>query len=155
MAKTQCVLDIMEEKQYIKIIDKYYGNWRYTDSIPLKQIVIVTENVPQETARNTIRFKIQDKIENDKDYIWNNKDCGFYFKYNIEEYIKDFLESGREKKDISAHMHPWLRKWIANNYDCIELEQNGFLINTQIREQRIQNEKKKSDDALELLYNIL
>lgn len=155
MAKTQCVLDIMKEKQYIRIENKYFGNWRYTDSIPLKRIWIVANNVPQKTAQDTISFKIQNKIKGDKDYIWNTANSGFYIKHDVEQYVKDFLESGKEKKDISTYMHPWLREWIANNYDGIELERNAFLINTQVREQRLQNEKNKSDDALELLYNIL
>lgn len=155
MARTECVLDIMEEHNYITIVEEYHNRGNYKNKIPLKKIAILTKNVPNETARNIINKEIRYKIQNDEDYIWNNKDCGFYIKYDIEQYVKHFLESGEEKRDVSCQMHPWLRKWIANNYDCIELQQDAFLINTQIREQRIKNEKNKSDDALELLYNIL
>ena len=155
MAKTQCVLDIMEENNYIAIIDEHYQKANYKNKIPLKQIGILTKNVPDETAQSIIDNKIKEKIQKDKDYIWNSRDCGFYIKHDIEQYVKQFLESGEERRDVSCKMHPWLREWIANNYDCIELERNAFLINTQVREQRIENEKNKSGDALELLYSIL
>ena len=153
MAKTQCVLDIMMEKNYITINEEYWNEGFRTKGIPLLKIAILTKNVPTAKVRSIIFDKIHDKIQEDEDFLWNSNNTGFYVKRDVEQYVKEFLESD-EKRDVSCLMHPWLRTWIAEHYDCIELK-NKVFINTQAREQRIKEEEEKSNEALELLKNIL
>lgn len=156
MAKTECIIEIMKENEYIEVNQV---NAKFAD-VPIKTIEII--NIHNRKVKEEIKEKINEKIKNDNEYIiadlYTNGRIDFCSRYDVEEIIKRFIRSNEETTYIS-NITQRIRIWINEKYENIEAHEGGrnqtILINTKIRKERKEEEKKNDERALELLNDIL
>ena len=93
MAKTSCVLDIMEQNGFIEVE-------KCSDYIIPKYIVNIT-NITNPQTRKEIEKKIEEKIKSDNEYIHiESKYTGpcYSFKADLDNFIKEYINRGNEKE---------------------------------------------------------
>jgi len=157
MAQTKCVLDIMQENNYIEL-DNIED---HCSKIPIYR-VIATNKIHNAKNRSEIVNKVEEKIKNDEQFIitaeYLNGHIEFCYRNEIESLINDFLQSNEEIKYIGV-MTQRLRDWINDHYYNVRAYDTGYnstnIQNLEIKEDRQRKEELEDEKALELLYSIL
>lgn len=158
MAKTQCVLDILKQNDFIDIEEE--------NNYAIKKWYLTTKNVTDQETKIKVSNKILEKMEHDDEYVIGRKyDTSFYFttKTAINKFVNDFLETGKEKWG-SVYIQKNIANWINQNRNDIMLEEKSwhyadinkyYVINIKKQNERIEREKNNDKKVLELLDDIL
>lgn len=157
MVEAKCVLGIMIEKNYIKMveIEEYC-----TNDINVYGIE-VTDNIHDYGVREVILSEIIEKIEKDDEYViavrYRNGSHKFVLKEDLKRLVQNFLDLEVERFEIQC-IPTLLREWINDNYWDVSAS-DGYtrtiLQNLPMREAREEAEEESDRKALELLENIL
>ena len=157
MAQTKCILDIMQENNYIEL-DSIENR---CSQIPVYR-VIATNKIHNHKNKSEIVNKVEEKIKNDDQFIivteYINEHIEFCYRNEIESLINDFLQSNEETKYVGI-MTQRLRNWINEHYSNIRAYDTSYdkteIRNLKIEEDRKRKEELEDEKALELLYSIL
>lgn len=159
MARAECIIDIMEGKDYITVqIDVNHS----IDEIPIYEI-----RASNKIHNCDVKEEINDIMsavirENPDQYIvavsFSNGNVNFCYRKDVESFIANFIATNNEKMFINELTHH-IREWINSHYDYIEAHPAGYgrtvLYNLKIREERKEKEEREDAKALDLLYSIL
>lgn len=157
MAKTQCVLDILKQNDFIQT--ELYD----PDEYSLKIWSLRLKNITDYNTQKEVKTKIVNKMKSDDEYIigyeWDT-DFLFTTKTEMEKLINIFLETGKERKTI--YIDKSFVKWIETHYNIISIRANGYrnshmheIVNLKVKEERIKREENQDKKVLELLNDIL
>ena len=153
MTNVKCVLDIMENKGYIKIEERKVFDCKVF-------FIKITDTVKDENIRKEMYNKIYQKMKDSKKYIFDDEDThwnpNYCKKEDINQFIEYFIETQKEEERI--HLPKYIRNFIGSHYTEVRIDKrirNYYIINCNIKKERLEKEEKQDREALDLLNNIL
>ena len=157
MVGTKCVLDVLEQNDFIKI--RLVNDRGFS----LNVWELELKNITDEATRKEVIKKILTKMESDDKYIIGYKwSTSFRFttKEEMDQLINTFLQTGEEKKYVKID-NKGFPEWIETHYNVIahhvgHCGNYSFdLINLKVKNEREEKEQKNDKKVLELLDDIL
>ena len=157
MVGTKCVLDVLEQNDFIKI--------RLVDDrgFSLNVWELELKNITDPDTQKEVIKKILTKMESDDKYIIGYKwSTSFHFttKEEMDKMINNFLETGEERQYVKID-YKGFPEWIETHYNviahhgCYSSDYGFDLINLKAKNEREEKEQKNNKKVLELLNDIL
>ena len=146
MTGIKCIMEIMEEKGYIKTRETAISS----KEIP-SYIFFMTNEVKDDDIKKTMYETIKIALEENLEYL--SRDNMFCKKKDIDNYIEPLIELNQEVTKRIA-LEGFIQEYILSKYPNIELPHMEIL-NLDIRKKRLKDEYNKDMEALEFLYSIL
>lgn len=156
MVGTKCVLDVLEQNDFIRI--KLVDDRGFSLNVWELELKNITD---KDTKKEVIK-KILTKMESDDKYIIGYKwSTSFRFttKEEMDQLINTFLQTGAERKYVKID-YKGFPEWIETHYNVITHHSCGNnygfdLINLKAKNEREEKEQKNNKKVLELLNDIL
>ena len=146
MTGIKCIMEIMEEKGYIKTRETVCSS-----KVVPTYIFFMTNEVKDDDIRKTMYETIKIALEENLEYL--SHENMFCKKKDIDNYIESLIELNQEvTKRVS--FESFIKEYILSKYPNIELP-HMEIINLDVRKKRLEDEHNKDMEALEFLYSIL
>lgn len=156
MVGTKCVLDILEQNDFIQIKLS-------RENFSLKVWELELRNITDSDTKKKVIEKILTKMESDDKYVigyrWPSS-FRFTTKEEMDQFINTFQETGKEREYVKIDYRGF-PSWIEAHYD-VEVDHGActsdygfYLTNLEVKRERKTREYKNNKKVLELLDNIL